>query len=122
MGLWGELFDLTARQAATPPADPRPRGPRGSADGALLAALLGLTVRGTLAELADHGAVAITTTMPPDIQTATPAGPALAAIGLPGWAVDHTSGTTARHPLGTWAVRCALLTEGALAPATKAHA
>jgi hypothetical protein len=100
LGLWEELFDLTVRQAATPPADPQPplnalsdwagrwapraltmlyerqaaidladlvanlvserhaAGDHGEpAEGAFLAALLGLTVRGTLAELADHGAV-----------------------------------------------------------------
>jgi hypothetical protein len=166
LGLWEELFDLTARQAATPPADPQPPRdalsdwaggltPRAlgmlyerqdaidladlvtslvsehraagdreeSAEAALLAALLGLTVRSTLAELADHGAVTITATVPPDTQPPTPAGPALAAIGMPAWALDHSPGTTAQlTPLGTWAVRRAILTEGAQAPATNARA
>jgi hypothetical protein len=167
LGLWEELFDLTARQAATPPADPQPPlnalsewagrwGPRALTmlyerqaaieiaelvaslvsehqatvdhgeftEGALvLAALLGLTVRATLAELADHGAVTITTPAPADIQPATPAAPALAAIGLPAWALDDAAGVTARlTPLGTWAVRRALLAEGAQAPVSKALA
>jgi hypothetical protein len=87
----------------------------------VVAALLGLTVRGTLAELADHGAVTIPTTIPPDNQPPTSADPAL-AIGMPTWALDHAPGTTARlTSLGTWALRRALLTEGAQAPATKAH-
>lgn len=165
LGLWEELFDLTARQAATPPADPQPSldalsewsrqwGPRAlamlyerqaaidiaeliaslvsehqatmhheeSTNGPLvLAALLGLTLRATLAELADHGAVTITTPIPPDTQAATPTGPALAAIGLPAWALDDAPGVTAQlTPLGTWAVRRALLAEGAQAPAAKA--
>jgi hypothetical protein len=165
--LWEELFDLSARQAATPPADPQPPlnalsewtgrwGPRAltmlyerqaaidiaelvaslvsehqetadheeSSEGALVvAALLGLAVRATLAELADHGAVTITTPIPPDAQAATPAGPALATIGLPAWALDDAGGVTARlTPLGTWAVRRALLAEGAQAPVSKALA
>jgi len=167
LGLWEELFDLTARQAATPPADPQSPanalskwaggwGPRAltmlyerqaandiaelvatlvseheatldheeSTEGAIvLAGLPGLTVRGTLAELADHGAVTITAPVPPDTRAATPARPALAAIGLPAWALDNAPGVTARlTPLGTWAVRRALLAEGAQAPASKAHA
>jgi hypothetical protein len=166
LGLWEELFDLTARQAATPPADPQPPldvlgdwasrwGPRAlamlyerqaavdltelvasltsehqatadhgeSEEGALLATLLGLTVYRTLAALADHGAVTITTPVPPDTQPPTPASPALAAIGLPTWVLGAPTGTTAQlTPLGTWAVRRALLTEGAHAPSTRAHA
>ena len=163
LGLWEELFDLTARRAAVPPADPEPLldavsdwagrwGPHAlgvlyerqaavdlaeltaglvseehvtadeqPAKGVLLAALLGLTVRAALAELADHGAVTITTPIPHDTQPATPAAPALAAIRLPEWVLDDDAGITVRlTPLGTWAVRRALLAEGAHAPATRA--
>src|SRR6266542_3626165 len=165
LSLWEELFDLTARQAAAPPADPQPPldsfsdwaeglPPRALAmlyerqdavdlndllasltseqqqtgaaqpptDEAFLAALVGLTVRGTLAELAAHGAVTITGASLPADQLPAPA-TALEAIGVPCWVLVDTPGITARlTPLGTWAVRRALLSEGAHAPATKAHA
>jgi hypothetical protein len=165
LGLWEELFDLTARQAATPPADPQPPSesfsdwvggltpralgmlyerqdavdlndllatlasehhPAGdheeSAEGAFLAVLVGLTVRGALAELADHGAVTVAGAGLPTSQLPAPA-TALEAIGVPPWVLVGTPGVTARlTPLGTWAVRRALLTEGAHAPATKANA
>jgi hypothetical protein len=167
LALWEELFDLTARQATTPPADPQPPlnalnewgawwGPRtltmlyerqaavdlaelvaslvsehratadheeSTEETLVVAALLGLTVRATLAELADHGAVTVTTRVPPDTHHATPAGPAPAAIGLPAWALDNVAGVTAQlTPLGIWAVRRALLAEGAQVPAITAHA
>jgi hypothetical protein len=165
LGLWEELFDLTVRQAAIPPADPQPPldalsdwagglTPRAlamlyerqdavdlndllasltieqqyigaaepPADEAFLAALLGLTVRGTLAELADHGAVTIAGASAPASQLPAPA-TALESIGIPPWVLIDTPGVTARlTPLGTWAVRRALLTEGAQAPATNDHA
>jgi hypothetical protein len=164
LGLWEELFDLTARQTAVPPADAQPprdsftewtssltpralgmlyerqdavdlddlltsltseQQPTGAAepptDEAFLAALVGLAVRGTIAELADHGAVTITGASLPASQLPAPAS-ALEAIGVPPWVLVDTSGIAARlTPLGTWAVRRALLTEGAQAPATNAH-
>lgn len=146
LGLWEELFDLTARQAATPPADSQP--PRDSfsdwaggltpralamlyerqdavdlndllasllseqqqtgaaeppTDEAFLAALVGLTVRGTLAELADHGAVTIAGASLRASQLPAPA-TALQAIGTPPWVLIDAPGVTARlTPLGTWA-------------------
>jgi hypothetical protein len=109
------LASLTSEQQQTGAAEP-------PADEAFLAALVGLTVRGTLAELAAHGAVTITGASLPADQLPAPA-TALEAIGVPCWALVDTPGITARlTPLGTWAVRRALLSEGAHAPATKAHA
>jgi hypothetical protein len=109
------LATLTSEQQQTGAAEP----PAGEA---FLAALVGLTVRGTLAELADHGAVTITSASQPADQLPAPA-TALEAIGVPCWVLGDTPGITARlTPLGTWAVRRALLSEGADAPATKAHA
>jgi hypothetical protein len=83
---------------------------------------VGLTVRGTLAELAHHGAVTIAGASLPASQLSAPA-TALEAIGTPPWVLIDAPVVTARlTQLGTWAVRRALLTEGAQAPATKAYA
>jgi hypothetical protein len=91
------------------------RLPPGDPD--LFAALAAATIRHTLADLLDHGAVTITGT--PDRHDPRRAATA-AALGIPAWAADPQPGlTTGLTDLGRYLVRQRLLTENAHAPLTE---
>src|SRR6266536_403181 len=117
-----DLVDLVAllTRESEGPGEPEESGP--PSDRAFLALFLGLSVRGKLADLAEHGAVTVVGGDLPARQLG-PRADLAEAIGMPPWALAADApGTTARlTPLGTWAVRRALLAEGEHAPAVTAR-